>query len=173
MHGLSPSPPRQQNGVQINPDIPAYIVVEKRGFFDDSDRLWEKLSMIYWEGEPNPGFEPLNELGEEKLREYFTKLDGLAHAVSKKNGTAHASLVNAYESRRRLDEMDRKSGRSIDREDQMPIMGGRKYEKQKATSVHDAAASLTPIMGHQGRYSVAQKQAQEGRNAVNKDDKGL
>ncbi len=158
MQGLSPSLPRQQTQVVISADIPAYRVIEKRGFFDDSDQLWEKDSMIYWEGEPNPGFEPLNELAEERLREYFTFLDKKADEVCAKNGKSHGSLVNAYEARRRLQEMDRKAGRSVNMDEATPIMGGKHRGERRAKSVYEADVN-TPMMGHQARYSVAAKQA--------------
>lgn len=158
MHGLSPNQPRQQQNVDINPDIPAYVIIEKRGFFDDNDHLWSKGEMIYWEGVPNPGFEPLNELAEEKLREYFTMLDQKADEVCKLKGTGHASLVNAYEAKRRIQELDKKWERSVDIEEDLPIMRAKHLGKKMARSINDTRG-LTPMMGHKGRYAVAEKQA--------------
>lgn len=187
MQGLSPLPPRPQNRVDIDPDVPAYQIIEKRGFFDDQDNLWPKGSMIYWEGTPSMAFDPLNELAHEKMREYLQHLDDLAVQVDKQKGSSHASIVEAYTARRRIQEMDRRSGRSIDHEAQMPIMGAKQYNQPRARSVEAGSPRPTPMMGHQGRYSVAPQAAKgndlhakktlslknEGRDAVNKDDKGL
>ncbi len=170
MQRLSPSPPRAQSNNNIDPDVPAYVVIEKRGFFDDSDKLWEKGSMIYWEGTPNLGFEPLNEIAEEKMREYLVYLDEKAQDVSDTKGTSHASLVNAFEARRRIQEMDRTAGRSVDREEQVPILRAQRYEDRKARSISEGVGQSTPLMGHAGKQSVAQKQARKEatRKAVGK-----
>lgn len=155
-------PPRADNLPQIDEEIPAYLISEKRGFFDDSHTLWPKGSMIYWEGTPSPAFEPLNELAEIKLREYFTMLDEKANEVAKQNGKGHASIVNAFEARRRLQEMDRRRGISVDQEEGKPIMGAKNNGQRNARSIHEVRA--TPMMGHQGRYSVAPKQAEGKKN---------
>ncbi len=157
MYGLSPVPPRQANNLQVDPDVPAYVVIEKRGFFDDNDHLWNKGEMIYWEGAPNPGLDPINELAEERMREYLTMLDKKADEVCEKKGTSHASMVNAYESRRRLQELDNKFDRSVDIEEEMPIMRAKHLGKKKARSIYDMRS--TPMMGHKARQSVAEKQA--------------
>ncbi len=143
-HGLSPTPPRNQNQLNVDQDIPAYIVTEKRGFFDDNDHLWPKGSMIYWEGTPSAGFEPLNEMAEEMLRMHFTELDKKAQEVSKQKGTSYASQVSAFESRRRLAELDRKNGMSVDEDELLPIMQAKKGSKS-ARSISDARS--TPMMG--------------------------
>lgn len=148
MQGLSPNIPMPKAMPAINQEKPAYIVSEKRGFYDDRDQLWPKGSMIYWEGTPSPGFEPLNELAEEKLREYFTMLEAKAEEVSKLKGTGHASLVNAFESRRRLQDMDRKLDRSVDIEEMMPIMGVKRQES-KASDINAVHNQGIPMMGYQ------------------------
>ncbi len=144
-HGLSPTPPRNQNQFNVDQDIPAYIVTEKRGFFDDNDHLWPKGSMIYWEGVPSSGFEPLNELAEERLRLHFMDLDEKADAVAKLKGTSYASQVSAYESRRRLAELDKKNGMSVDEAEMLPIMQAKKGSRS-ARSISDARS--TPMMGY-------------------------
>lgn len=165
-HGLSPLPPRQAGNIEVDQDIPAYLVTEKRGFFDDADHLWAKGEMIYWEGTPSPGFEPLNELAEERLREYFTMLDKKAEEVAAKNGTSHASMVNAYESRLRLQEMDRKFGNSVDQEETMPIMQAKK-EKRMARSVNDVRS--TPMMRGQRYPTKRTKETASKATAADKD----
>lgn len=159
LQGLSPAPPRQQMDIYIDPDMPAYKVIEKRGFFDDNDHLWSQGSMIYWEDEPNMGFEPLNDLAEEMMRDYLTKLDGKAQEVAKAKGMGHASLVNAFDAKQRLLELDRRFERSVDQEEELPIMRAKHFGKKKARSIHDVRPS-TPMMGHKGRQSVAEKQSQ-------------
>lgn len=168
VQGLSPHPPQAPRHVDINPDIPAYRIIDKRGFFDDSDHLWPKDSMIYWEGRPCSGFEALNELAEEKLRAYFVELDEKAKQVSEKNGKGHASLVNAYEARRRIQEMDRRAGRSVDQEEMTPIMGGKRREKKLAHSVYDPAASDVPLMGHRARGTAMERKARDASKQTNK-----
>lgn len=158
MHGLSPIPPRPPQQLYIDPDVPAYMVVEKRGFVDDRDHLWLKGETIYWEGIPSMGLDPVNEMAEGRMREHLERLDAHASAVAKAKGSAHASLVNAFEARRRIQMLDkRENGRSADREASMPIMRAKK-ESSMARSVN-AGPPQTPIMGHQGRYSVAPAQA--------------
>lgn len=149
MYGLSPLPPRQQTPLDVNPDIPAYRVIDKAGFFDDSDHLWIKDSLIYWEGKLSPGLEPINKLGEEKLREYFTYLDKKADEVCEKNGTSHVGITGAFEARRRLQEMDRKKSISVDMDEELPIMRAERNGKRKAHSIHDTR--MTPLMGKRGR----------------------
>jgi len=161
MHGLSPSPPRQSMPIDIRLDIPAYEVVEPRGFYDERDRLWEMGSMIYWQGAPNPGFEPLNKLAEDTLRDYYTDLDNKANEVCTQKGHSHASLTNAFLARRKLQEMDKKMEGSVDEEEAKSILGAKHYGKAMAVSV-DQPNKVTPIMGHQGRQSAVVK-ATEGR----------
>lgn len=165
IHGLSPNIPRPQQQVDINPDVPAYLVIEKRGFFDDNDHLWAKGEMIYWEGTPNPGFEPLNELAEDKLRDYFMMLDEKADEVCKLKGTGHASLVNAFEAKRRIQELDKRWERSVDIEEDLPIMRAKHHGKKLARSINDVQRT-TPMMGHKGRYAVAEKQARGKERAT-------
>lgn len=175
MQGLSPTPPQPQQRVDIDPDVPAYRVIEKRGFFDDTDRLWEKGSMIYWEGEPNLGFEPLNEIAYEKMREWLVKIDAEAEKVSKQKGMGHAKMVNAYEAKRRIAELDRMMGRSVNVEEQTPILGG-KRAGSLARSVHDASQKETPMMGHRARASAAKANAtRSDRQTLNNQasDKGF
>lgn len=167
IQGLTPYQPQPARQVEIRQDIPAYKIVEKRGFFDDSDHLWPKDSMIYWEGRPSSAFEPLNELAEQILRDYFVELERLANEVSKQKGMGHASLVNAYESRRRIAEMDRKAGRSVDRFEEARIMGGKKHEKKRAYAVQSGVPQDIPMMGHQARSTALRAQTGSDRDVMN------
>ena len=169
--GLSPTPPRQQVQVYIDQDVAAYKIIEKRGFFDDQDTLWPQGSMIYWEEEPSLSFEPLNELAEITMREYLEKLDEEAKNVAKVSGKSHATLVNAFDARKRLQEMDRKMGRSVDIEEDVKIMGGRHYNKPKARSIHEV--NMTPMMGHSARSSVAAKQVKGNNRKEATNDKEM
>lgn len=164
IQGLTPYAPAPARQVEVRQDIPAYKIIEKRGFFDDSDHLWPQGSMIYWEGRPSSAFEPLNAMAEEILREYFVELDQLADEVSKKKGTSHASLVNAYESRRRIAELDKKAGRSVNQDEEVRIMGGRKHEKKRAHAIHNGVGPA-PMMGHQTRTTALQKSARKDDEA--------
>lgn len=184
VQGLSPSPPRQQSQVFISPDVPCYTVIEKRGFVDDQDTMWERGSRIYWEGEPSLGLDPINEIAEERMMEYLKKQDQLAQDVAKLNGTAHATLVNAFEARRRIKELEKRmTGASPDVQEQMPIMGARRERKGQARSIEDAPPQVQ-FMGHRGRGEVAPTNARKrtgmnrqdpnkARASVNTDDKGL
>lgn len=154
MQNLSPNQPRPPVHYDIRDDIPAYVVVEKRGFFDDTDRLWGKGSMIYWEGEPNLGLDPLNELAEEKMRAFLTDLDAKAQEMSKGTNRASMNLMNAFEARQRLLEMDRKSGRSVDQDEQMPILQAKKG-LSKAKAIQEM--SFTPMLGAKREYKKKDK----------------
>lgn len=180
MQGLSPHQPRQQAQITIADDVPAYRVTNKCGFLDDQDHLWPQGAMIYWEGAPSMGFEPLNDLAHERLLEYYKKLDVFATEMADKNGTSYAGLTGLYEARRRIQEME-SDAREVGAEEQMPIMGARQ-RTSKARSVEMGAPKPTPMMGHKGRAGVAEAQAKgtlrlkdpnTGRAAVNHDDKGL
>lgn len=145
MQGLSPVPPRPKASAHIDPDRAAYRVTEKRGFFDETDRLWEKGSMIYWEGEPSIGFEPLNDKAEDAMRTYLQKLDDYAKEVAEKKGTGYASQVNAFEATRRLRELD---DRSVVPEEKINILQGAKDKNARAaTSIEDGADLGVPLMG--------------------------
>lgn len=190
VQGLSPHPPRMQAQVYIDPEVPCYVVVEKRGFVDDQDRLWMQGERLYWEGKPSMALDPLNDLAEDKMREHLEFLDKLADQVNERKGTSHASLVNAYEARRRIKELDKRH-LSPDRQEMTPIMGARRSAKRMARSLEEGP-QMPPMMGHQARYSVAPQQASAepatrgrprkglqktdpnpGRAAVNADDKGF
>lgn len=158
-HGLSPVPPRPQAQTYIDPDVPAYKVIEKRGFVDDHDNLWPKGSMLYWEGPPSLALDPLNDIAEVAMMEHLEELDALAQNVAKVKGNGHASIVNAFEAKRRAQELERRRSREIDGEDQMPILRARKYEKSMARSVEAGPARPVPMMGHSGRSQVAKQQA--------------
>lgn len=122
MQGLSPLPPRQERDIYIDPEVPAYKVINKRGFFDDIDTLHPQDALIYWEGEPNMGFEPLNEPAIDKMRAYLEELDRKAQLIAKEKGSGHVNMVNAFEANQRLKDMDRKLGRSVDIEEDIAIM---------------------------------------------------
>lgn len=164
-------PPRQQGQIFTDSDVPAYKIVEKRGFFDDHDTLWPQGAMIYWEGEPSLAFEPLNELADMIMREHLEKLDSEGRNVAEKNGKSHANMVNAFDAKKRLQEMDRKMGRSVDIEEEPKIMGGRHYKAARARSIHDG--SLTPMMGHGARASVAAKQVKGNNRKEATNDKEM
>ena len=146
MYGLSPVPPRAPAQLNIDAARPAYRVVEKRGFFDENDQLWEKGSMIYWEGPLNPGLEPINELAEANMREYLEHLDSEAHKVAEKKGSSYASLVNAFDAKRILNKMD-KDNRRVDEEEMTPIMGGEKSRAKRAVAIGDPSPHEVPMMG--------------------------
>lgn len=154
MQNLSPNQPRPPIHYDIRDDIPAYVVIEKRGFFDDTDRLWDKGSMIYWEGVPNMGLDPLNDLAEEKMREFLMDLDEKANEISKTNNRASMNLMNAFEARQRLLEMDRKSGRAVDQDEQMPILQAKKGES-KAKAIQEMR--FTPMLGAKREYKKKEK----------------
>ena len=172
MQRLSPTPPSPQAQIYIDEDTPCYRVIEKRGFVDDQDRLWEKGRMIYWEGPPSMGLEPMNDLAEVAMLEHLERLDKLADDVNKLKGTGHASLVNAYEARRRIRELkNRQHGIAADAEEQMPIMQAARL-KSKARAVESHSAP--PMMrGNKKKTGMDRKDSNAGRALVNEDDKGL
>lgn len=135
MQGLSPVPPRPQTQVHIDSSRPAYIVIEKRGFFDDADKLWEKGSMIYWDGEPNPGLDPINDMAMDRMRSYLQVLDDKAMEVAKLKGAGHASMVNAFEARRRLAELDSNGTDAVDGFSEPSILGMKKKRSHAAAPV--------------------------------------
>lgn len=145
VYGLSPVPPRPKQQVYVDPEVPAYKVIEKRGFFDEMDQLWEKGSLIYWEGPLNPGLEPINDIAKAKFRAYLVDLDKKGQEVAEKRGAGHASLVNAYDAKRILQEMDRKErGIGVDKKER--IMGGDKSQARKAVRIGDANVDVVPMM---------------------------
>lgn len=146
MQGLSPVPPAPQQPIYIEEDVACYKIVDKRGFFDDTDTLWGPGSLIYWEAEPSMGFEPMNELAEITMREYLEKLDKIAQVVAKEKGMNHINLVGALEANQRLKEMDRKVGRSAEIEEEVSILGiKRKASKGKIKAVNNQPRQA-PIM---------------------------
>lgn len=173
VYGLSPNPPRPSFQPDIDPDVPCYRVVEKRGFLDDQDHLWEKDSLLYWEGKPSMALDPINELGQVAMLEYLEEKDKLAQDVAKEKGSAHASLVNAFEARRRIQEIKKRyNGRSADQDEQVPIMGGVK-DGARSRSVGAPLQKKPQVMGTKKVSGMARTDQNEGRAAVNKDDKGI
>jgi hypothetical protein len=63
-----------------------YRVLATAGFFAPNDTLYEEGEEIYFDGEPNEEFEPLNELARERMTVYIAKLDKLAEEAAKKAG---------------------------------------------------------------------------------------
>lgn len=148
MQGLSPQPPRPERDIYIDPEVPAYKVINKRGFFDDMDTLHLQESLIYWDGEPNMGFEPLNEPAIDRMREYLEELDRKAQLLAKEKGTTHVNMVNAFEANQRLKDMDRKLGRSVDIEEDIAIMRGKRDPSNSKCRIITAnsAPRMVPMM---------------------------
>lgn len=160
MQGLSPVPPRQQSPVNIDPDVPCYLIIEKRGFVDDQDRLWPKGSRLYWEGEPCMAFDPLNDIAEVAMLEYLEKQDKLARDVADQKGSAHASLVNAFEARRRIKDLQkRQRGDSPDDEEEISILGVKRPRKGMAKSIEEGAPKAS-MLGQKKTSSRAKAEAQ-------------
>jgi len=153
MQGLSPVPPAPKQQVNIDPDRPAYKVVEKRGFFDENDRLWPMDSMIYWDGTPNPGLEPINEPALKIMREYLMELDKMGEAVSKERGTGHAKLVNAFEARTKLRQLDAIERRMVGQEPELQVLGNKRKEGMSAQAIGAASTHIpmVPPLGQQKR----------------------
>lgn len=165
MQGLSPVPPRQKQPNHIDANRAAFKVTEKRGFFDENDTLWEKGSMIYWDGPLNLGFEPLNELAEDRMREYLTHLDKKGQEVAEQRGSGYASQVDAFEARRRLTEMDKMN---VNEEEKVNIMRGHNPNARKATSIDAENNAQVPMMrGKRGPKA----QNVEGGNKFSMNDK--
>lgn len=70
----------------ISAEKPAYRVLAVAGFFGPDDHLYQQGDMIYFEGEPNEEFEPLNDKAREIMASYLNKLDDLGRAVAEKLG---------------------------------------------------------------------------------------
>lgn len=171
---LSPIPPRQPAQVYIDEDVPCYKIIEKRGFLDDQDHLWEQGRLIYWEGTPSMGLEPMNDIAEVAMREHLEKLDKLADEVNKLKGTGHTSLVNAYEARRRIRELDkRQNGLAADAEENLPIMRANKAKVSKARAVEPGPGPQVPMMRGKKQTGMGRKDSNVGRSAVNEDNKGI
>ncbi len=67
----------------------AYRILSPNGFFGPDDHLYQEGEEIYFDGEPNEEMEALNELGQERLVQYLTKLDDLAREAAAKAGRVY------------------------------------------------------------------------------------
>lgn len=74
----------------IDPDRPAWRVLNPSGFFGPNDHLYAEGEEIYFDGEPNEEFEPLNEAAKVKLVAYLERLDALGRESAAKAGKAYA-----------------------------------------------------------------------------------
>jgi hypothetical protein len=137
MYGLSPKQPAMQGPIHIDPDRPAYVVIDKRGFFDDMDKLWNQGEMLYWEGPLSLGLDPINDLAIEKMRAYLQELDKKAEEVAVKKGYGHASMVGAFEARRRLGEMERNLAMPVNETGEVQILGVKKKTSKFSASVSE------------------------------------
>lgn len=74
----------------IDPDRPAWRVLNPSGFFGPNDHLYLEGEEIYFDGEPNEELEPLNEAAKVKLVSYLERLDALGREAASKAGKAYA-----------------------------------------------------------------------------------
>ena len=145
MQGLSPVPPSPKQQVYIDDDRAAYKVVEKRGFFDENDTLWPQGAMIYWDGPLNMGLEPINQIAIDSMREYLTHLDAEGVKVAKERGTGHATLVNAFEARNRLQSLNKIENKLVGIEPEIQVLGKQKSNVRMAESI-GKESTIVPVM---------------------------
>lgn len=73
-------------------DKPAYMI-GGMGFFDDTARFRAAGSAIYFDGEPNLDFYPLNKLAHERKSAYIDKLNELGEKAAKLNKKAYTPIT--------------------------------------------------------------------------------
>lgn len=89
----------------ITSERAAYRVINPVGFFVD-DTLYTtdergNPAELYYDGEPNEGLEPINELARKRMNDFLEKLDNLAREAATKAGRQFSgrpkTLDGAYE----------------------------------------------------------------------------
>lgn len=84
---LSINPPKAYVKPRVKADRPAYMVSGK-GFFDGHELL-NPGTAIYFDGEPNADFLPMNKLAYDRMQEFLDKIELLAERAAKKAGNAY------------------------------------------------------------------------------------
>ena len=91
--------------INVSNERAAYRVLNPMGFFVD-DTLYTvdpkgDPAELYYDGEPNEGLEPINDLAKQRMNDFLEKLDNLARAAAEKTGRYYAgrpkTLDGAYE----------------------------------------------------------------------------
>lgn len=149
---LSPVPPRRQDTIVIPSDRPVFRIAEG-AFFGPDDQLYPEGSIISWHDEPNQTMVPLNELAQEAMKEYLTKLDKAGAEVAAKIGRSYQSLADAYENSMVMAKEESKGLQLLNAPEQKPLMGAKKKGIAEKISKVEAEQDI-PLTGSNGRYSV-------------------
>lgn len=147
--------------------IPVYKLLEP--YFDRFDVYREKGSYIKLKSEPNLQMEPMNDLAEEEMRKYLTKLDKLGAQKAGKEGKDYRPLLDRYEHNKELRNLidnsaDSEEG-SLARpgEEKTQILGAKKYMSDDEDVVTDPA--LIKKKELQERMAKARAVATKNREA--------
>lgn len=166
---LSPVPPQRMAPPLIPQDVPVYRVTDEKGFFAD-DTLFLQDTIIAWPDEPNPNMEPMNDLAHDAMKKYLGKLDAFGNEWARREKKSYVSQLAAYVAKTEGD--DQQDGRRaivIGEKTQVPLLGGKKRGRPRATKV-DLEAQGTQVQSVKGKFSLDRV---SGKDAVNKVDGSL
>jgi hypothetical protein len=89
---LSIAPRMEPRPIKVRDDRPAYGVGGK-GFFDQYCKFWNTGEALYFDGEPNIDFVPLNKAAYDKMTEFLDKLDALGLKRAKRDGKEYIPIM--------------------------------------------------------------------------------
>lgn len=129
----------------ISNDRPAYRVLAPAGFFGPDDHLYVEGAEIYFDGEPNLEFEPLNSKAHEAMNAYIDKLNEEGQKVAAQNGRAYAGIARTLDEAVAIASSDARRPQLVQGGPGVPLMGARKAAH--TVSVIGAAEEAAPQDG--------------------------
>lgn len=151
---LFSSPPRQSYmPVAIPQDVPAYKI--KSGKFYVDDELLPEGTFITFEGEPNVEMEPMNTLAFDKMREYLAKLDVMGRKKADRDEKAYVSLLESFDHVHSYHEQGGKKVAILNREEDVPLMGGKKRGRPRIEKIEIAAVDEASRVHEVGKKAVS------------------
>ena len=89
---LSINPPKSVAPLRIKHQDKAAYGVGGKGFFDNK-RFWYPGEALYFDGEPNLNFTPLNKLAYERMQAFLDKLDAAGMKRAKKDNKDYTPMA--------------------------------------------------------------------------------
>lgn len=123
-----------------------YQVLEGKFFGVDengNDHLYPSGSVIVYEEEPNLEMKPLNALAWKEMRKFLDKLDDFGRKKAEKTETAFVSYRESFEAAHAPKSRQTKGVALLNKEDQTPIMQGKR--KPSNTRKIEPEADAMPI----------------------------
>lgn len=143
--------PKQRVEYDIDPTVPCYKYVGKKGFWTPEDELLGFGELFYMEGEPNTDLEPMNELARKNLNDFYDKLERFSAAKAKKDGKSFAPLPRNFNKEFELPSEDSRKVQLVKDGPGVPLLGAKR--RGRPPKVRKLQSETLPDMGGPGHVS--------------------